>query len=117
MKANNHLVGRLTEMMAEKALAEKGYTIITKNFSNRFGEIDLIAKDRDTLVFVEVKAKTGTEFGNPEEMITKGKLSKIRHMATVYTNGKETLCRIDVVAIVLNPDNSLLRLTHYQNVY
>lgn len=122
MKKLNRQTGKLAEDLAADALREKGYTIIERNFSNRFGEIDIIAKDKDVLVFVEVKAKIGTEFGNPEEMINKKKLSKIRHMADVYLCRGEaclarSLCRIDVIAIVLNPDNSLLRLSHYENVY
>jgi len=117
MKFLNRAIGRLAEDLAVNALREKGYEIIERNFSNKFGEIDIIAKDKDTLVFVEVKAKTGTDFGNPEEMISKSKLSQVRHMADVFLAGEKALCRIDVVAIVLNPDKSLLRLTHYENVY
>jgi len=117
MKANNRALGQLTEGMAAKALADKGYEIVERNFSNKFGEIDIIAKDKDILVFVEVKAKTGIEFGLPEEMISKGKLAKVRHMAMIYTDGKEVRCRIDVVAIVVNHDNEMIRLTHYENVY
>lgn len=117
MKRLNRQTGKLAENLAADTLREKGYTIIERNFSNRFGEIDIIAKDKEILVFVEVKAKIGTEFGHPEEMINKKKLSKIRHMATIYLNGNSVPCRLDIIAIVLNPDNSLLRLSHYENVY
>lgn len=117
MKTLNRQTGKLAEDLATDALKQKSYTIIERNFSNRFGEIDIIAKDKDTLVFVEVKAKIGAEFGHPEEMINKKKLSKVRHMATIYLNGNSVPCRIDIIAIVLNPDNSLLRLSHYKNVY
>ena len=117
MKANNRALGWLTEGMAARALEKKGYLILERNFANRFGEIDLIAKDREILVFVEVKAKTGIDFGLPEEMITKGTLNKIRHMATIYMKGQSLLCRIDVVAIIINSHNEILRLTHYENVY
>ncbi len=117
MKQQNRALGFLTESMAAQALINKGYEIIERNFSNRFGEIDIIARDKDTVVFVEVKAKTGVEFGLPEEMITSGKLSKIRHMATIYTDGKPIRCRIDVVAIVVNTQHEIVRLTHYENVY
>jgi putative endonuclease len=116
MKSENKLVGRLTEAMAAEALKQKGFEILEQNFSNKFGEIDIIAQDRETLVFVEVKAKTGDQFGLPEEMITAGKLGRIRHMASIYTKGKEVLCRIDVVAIVLDEQHLPLRLTHYENV-
>jgi putative endonuclease len=117
MKTGNRALGRLTEGMAAIALEKKGCQILERNFSNKFGEIDIIAKDKDTLVFVEVKAKTGIEFGLPEEMISPGKLNKIRHMATIYLDGKSVKCRIDVVAIVVNQNNEIVRLTHYENVY
>lgn len=117
MKMFNKTTGRHAEDLAVTALQDKGYTILERNFGNKFGEIDIIAKDHNTLVFVEVKAKTGIDFGTPEEMISRGKLQKIRTMAMVYTEGKSLPCRIDVVAVVLGPINDLVRLTHYENVY
>lgn len=110
-------IGRLAEDLAEKSLSKKGYQILEKNFANRFGEIDIIAKDKDILVFVEVKAKKGVEFGLPEEMINPNKLQKVRNMATVYMKGQNLACRIDVVAILLSEQGHLIRLTHYENVY
>lgn len=117
MKMFNRATGRVGESFAEAALKNKGYTILEQNFGSKFGEIDIIAKDKDVLVFVEVKTKIGEEFGLPEEMVGPGKLQKIRHMATVYMKGKEIPCRIDVVAIVLDDKNTVIRLTHYENVY
>lgn len=98
------------------ALRQKGYRILERNFRNKFGEIDIIAYDSGKLVFVEVKSKIGDEFGAPEEMISPGKLQKMRNMATFYTNGELVRCRIDVVAIVLDESGSAQRVTHYENV-
>lgn len=117
MKAFNRKTGRFAEALAARALTNLGYSIIQQNFSSRYGEIDIIAKDKDILVFVEVKAKTGLLLGIPEEMVSRGKLQKVRNMATLYMNGKTLPCRIDVVAIVFGEDNEVLRLTHYKNVY
>lgn len=117
MKVHNRETGGLAETLARKALIEKGYLILESNFSNRFGEIDIIAKDKDVLVFVEVKAKKGIEFGLPEEMISPYKLRKVRNMATIYMKGETLPCRIDVVAVILSPEGHLIRLTHYENVY
>lgn len=117
MKALNRQTGMLAENLAAKALIEKGFQILERNFANRFGEIDIIAKDNDMLVFVEVKAKKGIEFGTPEEMITAYKLKRVQHMATIYMNGKTLPCRIDVVAIVFASNNKVISLTHYENVY
>jgi putative endonuclease len=116
MKQFNRKTGQIGEEFASRALSEKGYTILERNYSNKFGEIDIIAKDKGLLVFVEVKAKIGVDFGLPEEMVGKGKLYRIRSMATVYLKGKEVPCRIDVVAIVLDEDMKVTRLTHYENV-
>lgn len=116
MKKFNRQTGRIAEDFAARTLKEKGYQIVERNFSNRFGEIDIVAKDHEILVFIEVKAKIGADFGMPEEMISPGKLQKIRNMATVYMKGELIPCRIDVIAIVLNEDNRVVRLTHYENV-
>ncbi len=116
MKANNKDTGRLGEQIAERLLIEKGYQIVKKNFFTRFGEIDLICRDKGTLVFVEVKTKRSLEFGTPEEMFTKGKADRVKRMASVYLEGHETNCRIDMVAIVLGDSNQPQRMTHYQNV-
>ncbi|QQG40769.1 MAG: YraN family protein [Candidatus Levyibacteriota bacterium] len=117
MKAHNRQTGILAENLAAEELAKKGYSILERNFSNRYGEIDIIAKDKEMLIFVEVKAKRGIEFGTPEEMITAYKLKRVQNMATIYMKGKNLPCRIDVVAIVFSPDNKILSLTHYKNVY
>lgn len=117
MKVNNRQTGRLAENLAIEALKNKGYLILESNFLNRFGEIDIIAKDKNILVFVEVKAKKGVEFGMPEEMISPSKLRKVKNMATIYMKGEMIPCRIDIVAIVLSHENDLIRLTHYENVY
>lgn len=116
MKTWNRETGRRAEDIASRHLEKKGYTILERNFGNKFGEIDIIAKDKNILVFVEVKAKVGEYFGSPEEMVTPGKLRRIRNMATIYLKGKEEACRIDVVAMVLDENNDVLRLTHYENV-
>lgn len=117
MKQDNRNVGFLGENLAAEALKSKGYEILERNFSNRFGEIDIIAKDESVLVFVEVKAKKGTDFGMPEEMINASKLRKVQKMAEIYLNGKTMPCRIDVVAIILSKTSELLSLNHYENVY
>ena len=66
MKFQNRATGRLAENLAIEALKNKGYVILESNFQNRFGEIDIIAKDKGILVFVDVKAIKCTVFGSPE---------------------------------------------------
>ncbi len=117
MKLFNKITGNTGEDLALAALAKKGFDILERNYSNKFGEIDIVCKKDGLLIFVEVKTKTGDYFGSPEEMISRGKLQRVRNMATMYMNGKLLPCRIDVVAVVLNSENKLERLTHYENVY
>lgn len=99
-----------------QAFQAKGYEIVERNWSDKFGEIDIIAREGETLVFVEVKAKTGEETGTPEEMAGKGKLGRVRQAAERYLQDREMLCRIDVVAVVLKETGELVRLTHYEAV-
>ena len=61
--------GDYGEQVAEKVLVKKGYKILERKFRSRMGEIDLIAKDRETLVFVEVKSRLNNKFGRPEEAV------------------------------------------------
>lgn len=117
MKTFNRKTGRIGEDIAVKYLADKGYEIVKRNFSNKFGEIDVIAKYKDVLVFVEVKTKKGDEFGMPEEMVGRGKLRKVKNMATIYLQGRDVPCRIDVIAVVLSGEDGVNRVTHYENVY
>ena len=115
MKTENRNTGRIGEAMAEDFLTDKGYEVVLKNFSTRLGEIDLVMRDKDILVFVEVKTKKGLLFGSPEEMFTRGKYERVKRMATVYLKGEEVPCRIDMVAVVLDDQNQPVSVKHYKN--
>ena len=116
MKKLNREIGRIGELAAEEFLVKKGLEVVLRNFSTRFGEIDLIMNDKSVLVFVEVKAKKGLIFGSPEEMFTRGKYDKVKRMATVYLKGRDVSCRIDMVAVVLDELNQPVSVKHYENV-
>lgn len=91
------------EVAAKKYLEEKGYRILGENYAGRMGEIDLIAKDGDTLVFVEVKARENTAFGEPIEAVTPQKVRKIALTAQQYLVQKRLLgsdVRFDVVEVL-----------------
>jgi len=97
--------GEIAERYAIKLLEKNGYEILQKNFRNRFGEIDIIAKDGDTLVFVEVKARSSRRFGLPQEAVTKRKLFTIKKVGEYFllTNpGMPEKQRIDVVALEIS---------------
>lgn len=122
MKAFNYQTGRQGEEIARQYLITKGFEIIEHNFRTRFGEIDIIAADRKTLVFVEVKVKIGDQFGSPEEMIGPGKRWQIRQMAEVYLQQNPQIAisypqqRLDAVCIINQPKGKPERITHYENI-
>jgi putative endonuclease len=99
----NYLFGNRGERLAAKTLKAKGYRIVARNCRSRWGEIDLIAMDGDTLVFVEVKTRSHAETGRPEEAVTLTKQRQISRAATAWLH-KHRLdshrCRFDVIAIV-----------------
>ena len=73
MKIYNRRTGEMGESLALGYLLKLGYELIMRNFHTRYGEIDLIMRDKEVMVFVEVKAKKTHEWGTPEEMFTQGK--------------------------------------------
>ena len=77
-------VGILGEKLASDFLNKKGYHIIETNYRSPEGEIDIIAKYSDSLVFVEVRTKTSLEFGSPEESITATKMERLKATAAYY---------------------------------
>ncbi len=76
--------GRKGEEMARRFFASNGYRIIAQNYRTKFGEIDLICEKGSTLIFVEVRRKTGREFGEPQESIRPDKVLKIRRSALQF---------------------------------
>lgn len=107
------------EDIAAEFLSAKGFSIIERNFRYGHGEIDIVAKEGETLVFVEVKTRTNLEFGDPIISITKGKQKQIKKIAEAYLFDKEikdTDCRIDVIGILLlkgeKPD-----INHIENAF
>ncbi len=94
--------GRLAEDFAVKLLISKGYKILERNFRSRFGEIDIVALEGDTLVFAEVKARWSNSFGAPEEAVTPKKLWKIGKTGEYFLLCNPKLpkkLRIDVIAL------------------
>ncbi len=103
MKNLNKVVGEKGEILAEKFLRKQKYKILERNYQNKIGEIDIIAKDKDTLVFVEVKTRASCKFGRPCEAVTPYKQNKIRGVASYYLMIKglsDSDCRFDVVEIL-----------------
>lgn len=97
-----HIKGSKAENLAIEYLKKSGYTIIEKNFHSRFGEIDIIAKDKDYYVFVEVRFRKNNSFGSPIETVNIFKKRKIYKASIDYVKRKKLEncnLRFDVVSI------------------
>ena len=104
MSLSRQALGKLGEDLAVAALEGRGYAILARRYRTRCGEIDIVAEDDGTLVFVEVKARETAEFGTPAEAVTRWKQRRLTRMALAYVSdvrAHDRPCRFDVVAILL----------------
>jgi len=112
--------GVLGEKLARRFLRRNGYKILHRNFKGRSGgEIDVVCRDRDTLVFVEVKTRTREDFGRPIEAVDRQKQKRISRGALVWLrmlDNPEILFRFDVVEVVF-VENSKPRLEIVRNAF
>lgn len=111
--------GKIGEELAAEFLSKKGFKILEKNWRySRYGELDIIAVDNKTLVFVEVKARSSIAFGHPAEAVDKNKLEKIRTLAGIYINEHPDLnykgYRYDAIAVILT---KIPEIIYYKDVY
>ncbi len=106
------------EKLAGDFLKKKGYRILETNYRCPEGEIDIIARDKDYLVFIEVRTKTSLAFGSPEESITPAKKARMKATARHYLQSYDNLpplWRLDVVAVELNRAGKLSRIELIEN--
>jgi putative endonuclease len=111
-------LGAWGEETAARYLIDKGFAIIERNWHAAHGELDLVAQDGETLVFVEVKARRRHDYGWPEEAVTPTKQRRLRKTAWAYLQAHEigdVDWRFDVVAIDRGPGGDVVRLEHYRN--
>ncbi len=111
-------VGILGEKLARDFLKKRGYHVWETNYRCPEGEIDIIARDKDCLVFVEVRAKTSTQFGTPEESITPAKRRRLTAVTAHYRQTHSNLpssWRIDVVAVELDRQGKASRIELIEN--
>jgi putative endonuclease len=110
--------GVLGETIAADHLRKLGYDIIETNYRFARGEIDIIARDGEDLVFCEVKTRESLQTGPPEFAVTPAKQQQIRHVAAGYLYERgfdEMACRFDVVAIVF--EGADVHLEHYRDAF
>jgi putative endonuclease len=112
--------GKKAEVEAVRLLKESGMKIVTRNYRCRLGEIDIVVEDGDVLVFVEVRSRSGTGYGLPQESIGAKKIFKIRKVAQHYimVNGvHKGGYRFDVVAVMLNNEGDINNIEHIRNAF
>ncbi len=111
-------LGNWGEGVAAVQLEAEGYAIVARNWRCAAGEIDLVARDGETLVFVEVKTRRGRAYGAPEEALTPRKAQKLLQLGAQYVYEQslgDINWRIDLVAIELDARGLLLRCDHVRN--
>ncbi len=120
MEKYRQAVGKLGETKAKNYLKRRGYQILQSNYRTRAGEIDLIAKDGDCLVFVEVKTRTSAEYGTPAEAVSYYKQQHMIKSAQYYLarHGGECECRFDVIEVFLTTNVwfQSVKINHLKNV-
>jgi putative endonuclease len=97
--------GKSGEDLACEELVRQGYEILARRYRNRYGEIDIIARDGPTIAFIEVKSRTSTDFGEAVESITRGKQASINRVAVAYAADHhldDVSFRFDVAAVSLH---------------
>jgi putative endonuclease len=110
--------GKTGEDLACRELERRGYVIVARRYRVRGGELDIIARDGATLVFVEVKAREGRAFGGAAEAVTPFKRRRIAHLALDYVTRhhlRECPCRFDVVAIQVDEGRPTIEV--FQNAF
>jgi putative endonuclease len=110
-------MGMWGEKIAAEYLVDRGYEILERNVRSAEGELDIVAKQGEYIVFVEVKTRGSQEFGKPEEALTTSKQDRLRKAAWAYLDehaSLDALWRIDVIAIEGTMAHGVDRLEHYE---
>lgn len=115
MNDTRSAIGGRGEALARQYMEQKGYRMLEQNYRTKYGEIDLIAKKDDVLIFVEVRTKTSEQYGSPEETINQKKLTKLYKNARAYVGFKKWTgsFRVDAVCVVLDAEFGVKRLEHH----
>lgn len=120
MNSFNKEIGKLGEEISERHLKGLGYIILDRNFTCKIGEIDIICKDGDHIVFVEVKTRYDKRYGSPSEAVTHYKQNKICKTAQFYIMVKKLHklnFRFDVIEVFLNRSDNEYTLRLIKNAF
>lgn len=119
MGLNNREIGNIGEEFAADFLYHQAYDILERNWRFKKAEIDIIAKKGDCLIFIEVKTKSYTYFGEPEEQVSDLKESLIFDAAQRYMEyiGHDWEIRFDIIAIILDGDKKVKKISHFKDAF
>jgi putative endonuclease len=109
--------GDFGENTACKYIKKNGYKLLEKNFRTKFGEIDLIGIDKDTICFIEVKARSSSDYGSPQEFVTKRKQERLWKTASIYIDKNTPELenyRFDVISVDLENEEIQLFKNAFQ---
>jgi putative endonuclease len=113
--------GRRAERAARWRLFWRGYRILARNWSCDIGEVDIIARHRDELVFVEVKARTSEAVARPEDQVGPAKRRKLSRLLDIFLlqhpAWRQKVCRFDIVALVMDESGRVRRCEVLENAF
>ena len=120
MHSYNKDIGSFGEALARDYLISKGYKILNMNFRNKFGEIDIICKKNNLLIFCEIKSRYSNSFGSPIESITCYKQKQIIKLSELYLISKKYYnfnVRYDIIEVIFNTITSSHIINHVQDAF
>lgn len=120
MHSYNKDIGSFGEALARDYLTSKGYKILNMNFRNKFGEIDIICKKNNLLIFCEIKSRYSNSFGSPIESITCYKQKQIIKLSELYLISKKYYnfnVRYDIIEVLFNTITSSHIINHVQDAF
>lgn len=115
---NNKKLGAVGENSAANFLIKNKYEIINRNYKTKFGEIDIIASNNEYIIFVEVKARTGTQYGLPCQAVNFKKQNVIGRVASMYLAQNKLSnqsCRFDVIEVLV--ENGKTSINHIKDAF
>ena len=113
-------LGDAGERLAARYLRRQGYTILARRYRTSLGELDLVARDGDCVVFVEVKTRRSQDAGHPAEAVHRSKQAQLTRLALAFLKRfgwLERAARFDVVSIVWGEKGAEPEITHYRNAF
>ena len=113
---NTKEIGNFGEDKACEFLEKQGINVLKRNFYARCGEIDIIAKDGETIVFAEVKTRLSKEYGTPSEFVDYRKQEKIMQTALYYLGNDDTDMRFDVIEVMYKMAGDVMTVTEINHI-